>query len=54
METLKALGDAELSERASKVSLVDAFVYRSVMPLQSSVLKFAFLMLTFSRVGCEC
>jgi hypothetical protein len=61
METLKALGDAELSEMASRVCLVDAFVYRSVRPVQSSVLKsgaiyrlFAFFMLTFSRVGCEC
>ena len=61
METLKALGNAELSERASRVCFVDAFVYRSVMPVQSGVLKFsviyrlfAFFMLTFSRVGCEC
>ena len=61
METLKALGDAELSERVSRVCFVDAFVYRSVMPVQSGVLKFgviyrlfAFFMLTFSRVGCEC
>ncbi len=61
METLKALGDAELSEGASRVCFVDAFVYRSVMPMQSSVLKFgviyrlfAFFMLTLLRVGCEC
>jgi hypothetical protein len=61
METLKALGDAELSERTSKVCLVDAFVYRSVMPMQSSVLKsgaiyrlFASFTSTFLRARYEC
>jgi hypothetical protein len=39
MDTLKALGDAELSEGTSKVCRVDAFVYRSVRSMQSSVLK---------------